>query len=196
MIKISATRTLAAIALGVFCAAAFAQPVRTMTLVPPVNPVTKNYDEGKSCFNFKLGLLKETVLKETKKNDWDLGYGFLSIGQEDWFILHTATRSVIEDLGERGWNHPGTVPVLEPLPPFPKNKPRVITIDSSADTHQKWAKATHNMAKILTGHMYAVHVNNDIDDFYVMFRVDELEQNKRCTISWRLVPLPQPAPAP
>ncbi|HET8891120.1 MAG TPA: hypothetical protein VFQ41_19605 [Candidatus Angelobacter sp.] len=194
--KISVTRTLAAIALGVFCAAALAQPVRTVTLVPPMDPVTKKYDEGKSCFNFKLGLLKETVLRETKRNDWDLGYGSLSINEEDWFTLHFAARSVIEDLGERDWNHPGTVPVLEPLPPFPKDKPRVITIDSSADTHQKWAKATHNMAKIRLGHMYALHVKNDIDDFYVMLRVDELEQKKRCTISWRLIPSPQPAPAP
>jgi hypothetical protein len=80
--------------------------------------------------------------------------------------------------------------------PSPKDKPREITVDASADTHQKWAKATHNMAKILQGHMYALHVKNDIDDSYVMLRVDELKQKKRCTISWRLIPSPQPEPAP
>jgi len=169
--KISVSRIFSAFVLSTVYAAAFAQ---TVTLVPPLDPVTKKYDEGKSCFNFKLGLLKETVLKDTKKNDWDLGYGFLSIGDEDWFILHTATRSVIKDLGERNWENPGPVQVLEPLPPFQKDKPREITIDSSADTHQRWAKATHNMAKIFPGHMYALHVKRDADDFYVLFRVNDL----------------------
>ena len=191
--KISGYRILVAVALGKAYSAALAQ---TITLVPPVNPVTKNYDEGKSCFNFKLGLLKETVLKETKKNEWDLAYGFLSIDGEDWFTLHFASRSVIQDLGERNWDNPGTVPVLEPLPPFPKDKPREITIDASADTHGKWAKATHNMAKIFPGHMYALHVKNDADDFYVLFRVNDLEQNKRCTISWQRVPSPEQPAAP
>jgi len=189
--KISVSGSLLAFALSTVCGVALAQPVRTVTLVPPVNPVTKKYSEGKSCFNFKLGLLKETLPKGIRKDaEWDLSYGFMSINYEDWFILHYASRSVIQDLGERDWDHPGVVPVLEPLPPFSKDKPREVTIDASADTHAKWARATHNMAKIVQGHMYALHVKNDIDDFYVMLLVDQLEQQKRCAISWRLVPAP------
>jgi hypothetical protein len=177
-------------------AVAATQSVQTVTLVPPKAPVTNKYNEGKSCFNFKLGMLEEDVLKATKKNDWDLGYGFLSINEEDWFTLHYASRSVIQDLGERDWDHPGTVPVLEPLPPFSKDKPRKITIDASGDTHQQWARDTHNMARIVPDHMYALHVKNDLDDFYVLFRVDQLAQNKSCTISWRLVPSPAHVDAP
>ena len=191
--KISSSRILVAIALSAAFAAALGQ---TVTLVPPVDPVTRKYDEGRSCFNFKLGVLKETVLKETKKNDWDLSYGFLSIGGEDWFTLHFAARSVIKDLGELNWDSPGTVPVLEPLPPFPKDKPREITVDSSGDTHKEWAKATPTVAKALLGHLYALHVKNDADDFYVLFRVEELEQGKRCVISWRRVPSPEQPQTP
>jgi hypothetical protein len=185
--RISVSRILVVAALGIAYSAALAQ---TITLVPPLNPITQKYDEGKSCFNFKLGLLKETVLKDTKKNEWDLAYGFLSIGGEDWFTLHSASRSVIQDLGERNWDNPGTVPVLEPLPPFPKG------LDASADTHKKWAKAMRNMAKIFPGHMYALHVKNDAGDFYVLFRVNDLEQNKRCTISWQRGPSPEQPTAP
>jgi len=171
-------------------ASAFTQ---TITLLPPVDPVSKKYYEGNSCINFKLGLLKGEVLKRTKKNDWDLAYGFLSISEQDWFTLHCAARSVIQDLGERNWDNPGAVPVLEPLPPFDKGKPRNITIDSSADTHKQWAAATHNMAKIIEGHMYALHVENESEDFYVLLRVNALEQHTRCTISWEIVPTPQAA---
>src|SRR5215472_3849385 len=86
-----------------------------VTLYPPVDPVTNKYDEGKSCFSFKRGLLKEV----TRTNDWDLGYGFLSISEEDWFTVHipAVNRSVVKDLGELNWDQPVTVPVLEPLAP-------------------------------------------------------------------------------
>jgi len=194
--KVFASRILAALALAMLSSVALGQAVRTVTLAPPMNPVTKKYNEGKSCFNFKLGQLKEIVLKQTQKNDWDLGYGFMHINQEDWFTLHFASRSVIEDLGERDWNHPGAVPFLEPLPPIPEDKPRKVTIDVSGGTFEKWTRDTHNMAKVNLGHMYALHIKNDIDDFYVMLRVDELEQQKRCTISWRIVPAPAPEETP
>src|SRR5262249_38258542 len=187
VMKISASRVLLAVSLSTVCAAALAQ---TVTLSPPRDPTTQKYDEGKSCFSFKLGALKEIVLKETKRNDWDLGYGFLSIGGQDWFGLHFLSRSVIKDLGELKWDDPVTVPVLEPLPPLAKDKPRQVTIDSSGDTHKEWAKTTRTFAKVLLGHIYAVHVKNDVDDFYVLFRVEDFEQNKYCTISWRRIPSP------
>lgn len=190
--KIFVSRILAVVAFSTICAAALTQ---TVTLVPPLDHATRKYDAGKSCFNFKLGQLKETALKETRSNDWHLGYGFLAIGDEDWFILHSSTRSVIEDLSDRNWDNLGTIPVLEPLPPFPKDKPRQIVIDSSGDTHKTWAKATKIFAKAALGHMYVLHVKDDADDFYALFRVEELEQNKRCTISWRRIPSPEPPEA-
>jgi hypothetical protein len=55
---------------------------QSVTLYPPVNPEN---DEGKSLFSFKRGALKE-VTKSTK--DWNLAYGSMSIGNEDWFSLH------------------------------------------------------------------------------------------------------------
>jgi len=190
--KMFAFRVPAAVALTIVYASALAQIV---SLVPPLDPATKKYDEGKSCFNFKLGRLKETVLKETKRNDYDLCYGFLAIADEDWFTLHFSARSVIKDIGERNWDDPGTIPVLEPLPPFPKDQPRHITIDASGDTHEAWAKTTKIFAKVVVGHMYVLHIKDDDDDFYVLFRVEELEQNKRCAISWRRIPSPEPPDA-
>ncbi len=192
--KTSIISILMAIAVSTICASAFAQTF--VTLAPPLDPVTKKYDEGKSCFNFKRGQLKETVMKDTKRNDWDLGYGFLAIAEEDWFIVHASSRSVIRDLGELRWDNPGTIPVLEPLPPFPKDKPRQITIDSSGDTHEAWAKSATTVARVLLGHMYELHIKDDIDDFYVLVRVEEFEQNKHCTISWLRIPSPEQQETP
>jgi hypothetical protein len=78
---------------------AFGATTPTVTLYPPVDPVTKKYDEGKSLFSFKRGLLKEVT---KSKSDWDLGYDGWIIADQDWFGLHFGpeTRSVIKDLGE------------------------------------------------------------------------------------------------
>lgn len=44
--------------------------------------------------------------------------------------------------------------------------------------------------KAVVGHMYAIHVVNDANDFYVLFRVEALTKGDSCTISWRLIPAP------
>jgi len=44
--------------------------------------------------------------------------------------------------------------------------------------------------KAIAGHMYVIHVVDDVDDFYVVFRVEEIERGSNCTISWRMVPAP------
>ncbi|HEV3041200.1 MAG TPA: hypothetical protein VHA33_25765 [Candidatus Angelobacter sp.] len=184
----SALRFLSIVILSAFCLSA---STPTVTLYPPVDPVTKKYDEGKSCFSFKRAQLKEI----TKSNfEWDLGYGFLSIADEDWFTLHfkNVNRSVIKDLGELDWDKPFPVPMLEPRPPVETGKQPKVTIDSSADTHKAWAAATQDMAKVVLHHMYVLHLKDDADDFYVMFRVEELEQHTRCAISWRRVDAPKP----
>jgi hypothetical protein len=162
---------------------------QTVTLYPPMDRDTKKYNEGKACFSFKYGLLKEVV-----KGPCEFGYGFLSVSEEDWFTIPqiNGVRTVMKDLGEHQWNEEIAVPVLEPLPEQPKGKPRDITVDASADTHKKWAAQTSIAAKVAIGHIYLVHVKDETADFYAMVRVEELEQQKHCTISWRLVPTPKP----
>lgn len=44
--------------------------------------------------------------------------------------------------------------------------------------------------KAIPGHMYVIRVVNEVDDFYVAFRVEEVERGSNCTISWRIVPAP------
>jgi hypothetical protein len=44
--------------------------------------------------------------------------------------------------------------------------------------------------KAVVGHMYVIHIVNETEDFYVLFRVEEIERGSKCTISWLEVPTP------
>jgi hypothetical protein len=41
--------------------------------------------------------------------------------------------------------------------------------------------------KAIPGHMYVIHVVDDVNDFYALFRVEELESGDNCTISWKRI---------
>jgi hypothetical protein len=161
---------------------------QTVTLYPPHDKATGKYDETRACFSFKLGRNKLP-----NSTDWDLGYGFASINNEDWLIVGTSRtdkRSAMKELGEYKWSDAFEIPALEPLPELKEGERRQTTVDSSADTHQKWAKSTNQLAKANAGHMYLIHVKDDQADFYLLFRVEEIEQRDHCTISWSQIPTP------
>jgi hypothetical protein len=162
---------------------------QTVTLYPPRDQATGKQDETRACFSFKLG--RNRLPKTT---DWDLGYGFASIGGEDWLMVGTTTRdkrSVMTEVGKYSWSDPFTIPTLEPLPELKEGERRQITVDSSGDTHKQWAKTTSHFVKAKAGYMYVIHVKDNESDFYVAFRVEEVEQGKHCTISWKQVATPE-----
>jgi len=162
---------------------------QTITLYPPKDKATGRYDETRACFSFKMGRNKLP-----NSTDWDLGYGFATIAKEDWLRVGTTgrdKRSVMKEIGEYNWSDPFQIPALEPLPELKEGERRLITVDSSGDTHQQWAKTTSHFAKAKAGYMYLVHVKDAQADFYVLFRVEEIEQGDHCTISWAQIPAPK-----
>ena len=184
-------RPLASILLSAVSTVAFAQAI---TLYPPHDPVTKKYYEGKSCFSFKYGRLKEDT-----NGQCELFYGGLSIGGETSFLLpgFEGTRNVMRDLGAHQWEDSFEVPVLEPLPKLAKGEHRTVVVDASGGPHNKIStdKNTIDVARIsakaVPGHIYLVHVKDEAADFYTMFRVEEIDAPGQCTIVWRLVLTPQ-----
>ncbi|HKQ03758.1 MAG TPA: hypothetical protein VJ464_01400 [Blastocatellia bacterium] len=162
---------------------------QAVTLYPPKDKATGQYDETRACYSFKLG-----SNKPPHSTDWDLGYGFASISNEDWLMVGTTTpdqRSVMKELGEYRWGEYFNIPALEPLPMLKEGERREITVDSSADTHEQWAKTTSHFVKAKAGYMYLVHVKDNNVDFYVLFRVEEIEQGDHCRISWQHIPAPE-----
>jgi hypothetical protein len=149
-------------------------------------------NDSKSLFNFESGTRGKTRSKLTGIN-WDLGYGLLAINDEDWFSLSPSRneRSVIKDLGELNWFDSFKVPALTPLPELEKGKERVISVDSSADTHKNWEATNAVFAKAIVGHMYVVRIKRENADFYALFRVEEIEQRNSCRITWSVIPSPE-----
>lgn len=161
---------------------------QTVTLHPPRDKAGR-YDETRACFNFKTGRMKVP-----NSTDWDLGYGFLKVSDEDWFMVGTVPRdkrSVMTELGQFDWSDSLRLPVLEPLPELKEGENRNISVDSSADTHASWAKATSHFAKAKAGYMYLMHVKDAQSDFYILFRVEEIKQGSYCTITWAQIPEPE-----
>ena len=167
---------------------------QSFTLYPPRDKLTGRYDETRACFSFKMGANKlPNSIDPPELSDWDLGYGFMRISNEDWLTVGSGRdqRSVMKELGKHDWSDTFNVPVLEPLPRLMEGERRPITIDSSADTHAAWANSTTHFAKAKVGHMYVMHVKDEQADFYVLFRVEQLEQGEQCTISWKRIPTPE-----
>lgn len=161
---------------------------QSFTLYPPKDKATGKYDDTRACFSFKTGMNKQA-----ESFDWDLGYGFARINHEDWLVLgsgQSEKRSVMKELGRYNWSDSFVVPALEPLPELKEGEERHIVVDASADTHKVWASSTTKFAKAKIGQMYVMRVKDDEADFYVLFRVEELEQEKLCTISWKRIPAP------
>jgi hypothetical protein len=44
--------------------------------------------------------------------------------------------------------------------------------------------------KAIVGHVYVIHVVDDLNDFYALFRVEALERGDNCTISWKRITAP------
>ena len=66
---------------------------------------------------------------------WDLSYGFLNTGQDDWFMVRTGDneRSVIKDLGPLGWNAKIKLPIVQPLPALKPGEHRKVNISTSTE---------------------------------------------------------------
>jgi hypothetical protein len=87
--------------------------------------------------------------------------------------------------GENGADADGVVrprsaPAHEAVPPSPAKPKR----DGKPKVDPVFAKA-------LLNHMYVVHVVDEVNDFYVLLRVESVERGDSCTVSWRVVSRPE-----
>jgi hypothetical protein len=51
-------------------------------------------------------------------------------------------------------------------------------------------KTTPLSVKAIVGHVYVIHVVDDLNDFYALFRVEALKTGDNCTISWKRITAP------
>ena len=197
-----------------FVALILASPVSAQETVTLYSPLQYNHDHSRSSVDFQKG----QVAKRGAPSH--LAYGLLRAGDDfDWF-QSTGTgsnRGLIRDLGELQWTDYFDIPVIEPLPKLKPGEQRTITVDTSGadgadgargadgdgvvrerpgDTrpsrrkHDGKPRIDPVFVKAVVGHLYVIHVVNDTQDFYALFRVESLTRGDNVTISRRLVPAP------
>ena len=141
----------------------------------------------------------------------------------DWFETSSSQgrRSVVRDLGEYAWTDAFPIPVVEPLAKLKPGERREIVIDTSGADGKDGAtgpdadgvvrprpqssaapqrpkrdgkpKIDPMFVRAVVGHIYVIHVVDDVRDFYALFRVENLQKGDQCTISWKLIAPPLPA---
>ena len=90
----------------------------------PGRPDTWAYDVTRAYFDFSTG-------EFAAFGRYDLSYGTLSDGHDDWFVVGIADdeRTVIKDLGQLGWNDKFKAPIIPPLPELKTGEHRYFTIN-------------------------------------------------------------------
>jgi hypothetical protein len=181
-------------ALGAFCNASAYGGGRN----PPPEPqrVTlfsrityKNQDYGRSAFNFQHGLRSDHEnWMPVARNNAHLMYGSISFDPAtDWFSISGGgdDPSRIKDLGGLQWSEVYFTPILYA-------NPRQSTGIRFPGLHESFEESSDGqVTKVVAGHMYLVRIKNRDADLYAMFRVEALEPNDHCTLSWRVVPSPE-----
>ena len=159
-------------------------PTQTATLFS--QHTHRDYD--RASFSFELGVLGDEKLPE-RRAYYDLRYGGMSSdGYDHWFDvgMSRGSRSQLKDLGELNWSDVYHTPLL-----FASAVPHsgLMEYKFKDGKVDEISPAGVNI-KAVAGHMYVMHVKDSDSDFYVLFRVESLEPEGKCTISWKRVPSP------
>jgi len=151
------------------------------------SPLVNNNEGTRSLINFETGELGAVNFGSLK--NYDLSFGTLAINRDNnWFQVSDA-RSRITDLGAKDWSD------FKETPPFPNAKlktqpslspPKVV--DASAGS--KEISPYNQFIPARFAHMYLMRVLKGGKVIYVMFRVERLDANRSCMLSWKKVPPP------
>jgi hypothetical protein len=87
--------------------------------------------------------------------------------------------------GNRGQNTDGSVTQSPSIPqPIELGQP---------SPRRNLKPGTPTYVKAIAGHMYVIHVVDDENDFYALFRVDQLLRGDSCLVSWKVIDAPSGA---
>jgi hypothetical protein len=97
-----------------------------LTNAPPSPGGKARWDVTRAYFDFTIGGFRAF-------GSYDLSYGTLSDGHDDWFVvgIRDDERTVIKDLGQLGWNEKFKAPIIRPLPALKPGQHRYFTINGN-----------------------------------------------------------------
>jgi hypothetical protein len=161
---------------------------QTVTLFSRAKHTDEFEGYGKSAFSFKHSVRSEVGLPITG-NNYELEYGSIDWNKDsDWFMVTMVTDdcSRIKDLGALTWPDVFDVPFLA-ASVVPQAG---VRMPGRTETYEE--SSNGQVTKVVAGHMYVVHSKDSTSDLYTLFRVEKLVPSDEVTISWKVVPSPEP----
>ncbi|MDQ3257776.1 MAG: hypothetical protein M3R15_28460 [Acidobacteriota bacterium] len=149
---------------------------------------SKHKDYDQSCFSFEQGVRGDAKLP-SRRAFYDLRYGGITDGDNHWFYVAMGggSKRQLKDLGEMSWSDVYFVPVL-----LASQVPLTGEVSRSYKAGKLVEISPEGVnVRAVVGHMYVMQVKDNDSDFYAMFRVESLEPNGECTISWKHAPSPE-----
>lgn len=140
-----------------------------------------------------------SVIRDLGKNDWTDNFTVpeveplakLKPGEQRRIGVDTSGADGADGLpGARGEDGPDADGVVRSKPTHDPSLPVVPSRPPSRPKHDGKPKIDPLFVKAIPGHMYVIHVVDDVNDFYALFRVEALETGDNCTISWKRITAP------
>jgi hypothetical protein len=119
------------------------------------------------------------------KRRYSIAYGAFSPTPDDlWLHVEAAPvggMGLLKDMGELKWEEIDRMPalVLKPITPG---------ISFSMNNGMRSVGPQGLIVRALTGHLYAAQIKDDRTNYRVIFRIDSIDSNGDCSISWKRIP--------
>lgn len=119
------------------------------------------------------------------KRRYSIRYGGLTLyGDYQWLQLEVTPvggMGFLKDLGQMSWSEVDRMPalMLEPI---------AQSIQISSNQGEPVVGPEGVIVKARTGHVYAVHIKDEGTDFRALFRIESIDTNGNCKISWKRIP--------
>lgn len=119
------------------------------------------------------------------KRRYSIAYEAFSSAPDDLWLHVEATpvggMGLVKDMGEMNWEEVDRMPalVLKPITPG-------ITFTINHGMRSVGPEGL--IVRALAGHVYAAQIKDDRTDYRVIFRVDSIDSNRDCNISWKRIP--------
>lgn len=194
-----------------------ANGLQSVTLLSPFvhdGPRTVHVDEERgrlSCLNLKT--LDQSRCHWTGTMDYGTRVG----DNQDIFKIEIAQteQTRVIDLGKHEWTDSFDVPYIRPWPRLRPGENRSVALNASGtrapdgktyahtDLNNQVSSSVQGKAGLtrsdvydpltvaIEGHIYAIRVLDDKDDFYLLVRVEKVVQGNSATITFKKVPSPK-----
>jgi hypothetical protein len=119
------------------------------------------------------------------KQRYSIAYDAFSPTSDDlWLHVQAAPvggMGLLKDMGEMKWEEIDRMPalILKPITPG---------ISFSMNHGIRSVGPQGLIVRALAGHLYAAQIKDDRTDYRVIFRIDSIDSNGDCSISWKRIP--------